>query len=650
MAPQLSPPQLTLRAVCTGAALGGMLSLCNVYMGLKIGWSLNMSVTAALLSYGGYQLLGHARARRGKAHQDWGLLENNINQTAASAAASISSAGLVAPIPAWTLITGQSLSTGQLMVWTGSVALFGVLIAVGLRRQLIERDQLTFPYGVATAETVKEMYARGAEAMVRVKMLIGGVCLGSLSKCFIYWIKIKHIALPSQTLSKALGLTWHNLTLSLSTSPLFIAVGALIGLRSGLSMLLGGLVAWGVIAPMIIHQGWIMGDLVSGDLTSKVSLLDPQWSALHSEKMWFKQLVTWLLWPGVAMMVSASLSAFLFSVSAMRRKSSSSLDQQSQDRASSEDISNDESTLTLQDQTRIQASSLQIGHATSASGPTSDEVPRGTYLALLTVVILISVCLQSLFFGISLGLAIFGIMLTFVLAIVAARVSGETGLTPIGAMGKVTQLTFGLLAPGQVSANLMTANVTGGAASQCADLLHDLKTGLLIGASPRQQTYAQLAGVISGAFCGSFAYLILVGDHQHLMQLWDDPAWAMPAVVQWRAVAELFQGGIDQLPAGAISAMMWGAILGVVFTCLERFTPSKLRAWIPSPTAVGLAFVIPGYYSISMALGSCIAWLLSRFVTSWAQRFVIVLASGIIAGDSLTGVVIAIRELILTPG
>ena len=106
----------------------------------------------------------------------------------------------------------------------------------------------------------------------------------------------------------------------------------------------------------------------------------------------------------------------------------------------------------------------------------------------------LSILLQGLFFGIGWGLAAFGIVLTFLLAIVAARVSGETGLTPIGAMGKVTQLTFGLIESGQVSTNLMAANVTGGAASQCGDLLHDLKTGLMVNTRPRHQVYAQCAG------------------------------------------------------------------------------------------------------------------------------------------------------------
>ncbi|MDP6945052.1 MAG: OPT/YSL family transporter, partial [Myxococcota bacterium] len=136
----LDDPQLTARAVITGMLLGGILSLCNVYMGLKIGWGFNMSITAALLSYGFY----HAATQMFRT-REWGMLENNINQTAASSAASISSAGLVAPIPAWTLITGQELSIPELIVWTLSVSLVGVVVAVSLRRQMLINDALPFP-------------------------------------------------------------------------------------------------------------------------------------------------------------------------------------------------------------------------------------------------------------------------------------------------------------------------------------------------------------------------------------------------------------------------------------------------------------------------------------------------------------------------
>ena len=143
-----SQAQFTLRAVLTGMVFGGVLSLCNIYTGLKIGWLMGMSMTAALLSYGFWQLVQVSGRGRGLT-----IYETNISQTAASAAASIGAAGLVAPIPALTMLTGQTLSWPALVIWTFSVCLVGIVVAVGLRRQLIEEDSLPVPSGSATANT-----------------------------------------------------------------------------------------------------------------------------------------------------------------------------------------------------------------------------------------------------------------------------------------------------------------------------------------------------------------------------------------------------------------------------------------------------------------------------------------------------------------
>ena len=174
--------QFTLRAVCTGAVLGAVLVPCNVYSGLKIGWSFNMSIAAALLSCGFW---GLARRLGGTRVPAWGLLENNINQTAASSAASIISAGLVAPIPALAILTGQTLSWPALSVWLLTVSLIGVLVGVALRRQMLEVQKLPFPAGTATAETVREIYAAGSEAATRIRWLLGGGLLSGGMKLLV---------------------------------------------------------------------------------------------------------------------------------------------------------------------------------------------------------------------------------------------------------------------------------------------------------------------------------------------------------------------------------------------------------------------------------------------------------------------------------
>lgn len=92
--------------------------------------------------------------------------------------------------------------------------------------------------------------------------------------------------------------------------------------------------------------------------------------------------------------------------------------------------------------------------------------------------------------------------LAICLAAVAARVVGATGIPPIGAIGQLSQLSFGIVAPGQVPINLMSANTAGGSAGQCTDLMNDFKVGRAIGATPRKQLIAQTLGILSVASSG----------------------------------------------------------------------------------------------------------------------------------------------------
>ena len=586
--------QCTLRAVLTGMIVGGVLSLCNLYTGLKVGWGMGMSVTAALIGYGFWQLLkltGRVRP--------FGILETNINQTAASSASAISSAGLVAPIPALTMLTGQTLEWGELVLWTFSVCLVGIVVGAGLRRQMIVVDQLTFPGGVATGNTLLEIYSHGKAAAQRLWMLGGMASLAAAVKITEHVAKLEKLAMPGSFAAKSggglekagvAGYTPANLGFALEPTAMRYAVGALIGPRVGVSMMLGAAVAWGWLAPHAFEAGWV-----------PPGPDDPA-------KSWYGAGLQWLLWPGVAMMVTAALTSFAFSwksiTSAFRRKPA--------DKPAEEDYG-------------------------------GDILPGKWFAVAIVAVTAFSVVLQVLYFNINPVIATLGVLLTFLLALVAARVSGETNITPVGAMGKVTQLVFAILSPGQPAANLMSANVTGGAASQCADLMHDLKTGHMLGANPRPQFVAQICGALAGALVGCAGYLILIKDPA--TELLTDK-WPAPSVASWKAVAELFMQGTGALPAGAVQGMIIGGVAGILLAVLEKTLPKKAALWVPSPTSVGLAFVIPAYNAISMFLGATTAWALGRWVPDWTSRFLIIAASGLIAGESLSGVVLAVMEIL----
>nr|WP_241509329.1 OPT/YSL family transporter [Stutzerimonas zhaodongensis] len=176
--------ELTLRALLTGLLLGAVLTPSNIYSGLKIGWSFNMSIIALLVGFAFWQSL--ARVLRRPA---WTLHESNINQTTASSAASIISSGLVAPIPAYTLIAGQQFDTLPLVAWVFSVSFLGIWVAWYLRPSLIIETQLRFPEGMATLATMQQIYSHGAEAARRLWVLGSAALLAALTKLLdgLWW-------------------------------------------------------------------------------------------------------------------------------------------------------------------------------------------------------------------------------------------------------------------------------------------------------------------------------------------------------------------------------------------------------------------------------------------------------------------------------
>jgi uncharacterized oligopeptide transporter (OPT) family protein len=164
-----------------------------------------------------------------------------------------------------------------------------------------------------------------------------------------------------------------------------------------------------------------------------------------------------------------------------------------------------------------------------------------------------------------------------------------------------------------------------------------LKCGYLLGGNPRRQTIAQFFGVLGGSIVSVPAYLFVVQRNPEQL---GSAALPAPAAKVWAGVAELLAKGIEALPAGALWAIAFGAAAGAVLTLLEEFAPERLRPWIPSPTGLGIAGVIPAFNSISMFVGALLAWLFAKASPRAAEAYTIPVSSGLIAGESLVGVAI----------
>ena len=327
--------------------------------------------------------------------------------------------------------------------------------------------------------------------------------------------------------------------------------------------------------------------------------------------VWFGPLVEWLLWPGATLMVTASLTSFALSVGRMLRPG-------------------------LGDSRADESAASEETNATKAVSPL-------LVAAALAAVVILCVAAQGMIFSIGIIEALVAVALSYVLAIVAARVSGETAITPIGALGKITQFSFAAISPGNITTNLMSANVTGGAAGQCADLMHDLRTGQIIGATPAFQIIAQTFGVLIGGFVAAATYLMLIPDPQAQLIT---PEWPAPAVATWKAVAETLAVGTDAIPPGALPAITIAAVTGIALAVAEKFAPERWRHLVPSASAIGLGFVIPAWNAISLFLGAVLAAIFTAAAPGTAARLIVVIAAGLIVGESLAGVVGALATLI----
>lgn len=581
-------PQLTVRAVLVGMMIGAVMCLSNLYVFFKTGWSMGVTITAAILAFAVFRLLGALRIAR----TPLTALENNALTTVASGAGFMTGGGNMAAFGALLMVTAVRPPQLPMVAWFGAIAALGVFTAIPIKRQLINAEGLPFPTGKATAETLRAIHGEGghADAANEGSKQARALGLGALFAAALAWLRDAKAAwmpfnVPAQfplplTLGGRPALEW---TLALKSEVVLFGAGALMSFRTGWSLLLGGLLTYGVLAPALFAGG-----------------------VLHATG--YKAIVGWTVWPGAAVLVASGLTSFALDWKSVARSFSG-------------------------------MAGIFTRRAAGVAADPMDEVecPGWWFPAGFVVLGPIVVVLMTLLFHIPWWAGVIAVPLAVVMGFIAARVTGETDVTPTKALGPVTQLLYGVITPGNLSGNIMSANVTGGIGLHAADLLTTLKTGRLLGGSPRVQFYAQLFGVLAGAAVVVPAFNILIPDPSVL----GTDAWPAPSCLVWAGVSKAFAGGIGTLDPTARTAIFAGLGLGIALVLLERFAPRPLRAWVPSPAGLGIAMVVPGSNSIAMFLGAFVAMLVGRFHPTAGRRYVVPVASGLIAGESLMGVAIA---------
>jgi uncharacterized oligopeptide transporter (OPT) family protein len=449
-----------------------------------------------------------------------------------------------------------------------------------------------------------------------------------------------------------------------------IGAGGLMGIRTGVSILLGAAINYAILAPWMIQRGDIVPSLKG--------------------TIGFREITFWSLWCGVAMMTVASILTFFAKpeilLSAFRGLWGGS--KPVPPVADAPGSPNEGGTFMEESITTEPVAGLRThltddapppltpppgADAPGSPAPGSTEVLAHIELPLKVSLIgipllgLLVVWMAHVFFGIEPLLSVVALALVFVFCLIAINSTGLTSITPIGAMGKLTQLTFGALAPGNREVNLMTAGITGEVASHSANLLMDIKPGYMLGAKPRQQAIGHVLGVIAGAVLSvPVFYMFFVTDRDpatdsnvHLG--WEQAVSAegphiqgevsfgnnpMPGATVWKAVADILAQGLDQIPVSAQWAALAGVIVGIVFELLRLKSQNRFPL---SPVAIGLGFVIPFSTCLAMFAGAFIFWLFEKSCPnkeSAVHRVVVQnqepICAGLIAGGALMGIVVAV--------
>jgi putative OPT family oligopeptide transporter len=583
-------PQLTVRAIIMGSLLGCIMSLTNIYVGLKTGWGLGVAITACILSFSIWR--GLRVVMPFVIRSDFSILENNCMQSTATAAGVSVGGTMVSAIAAMMMITGKPMNFWILLWWNILLAIVGVAMAVPMKRQMINREQLRFPSGTAAAETLRSLHATVTGAVQKARALgvaglVGAVVAWVRDGTFLFMPWNMPSSVPFGKLA-ILGTPLRTLTMQWDLGLVMIGAGAIMGFRVAWSMLLGAVVNYLVLAPIMIHRGVI----VAGDPQAGIA---------------FRDITRWSLWAGASMMVVASFVPLFFQGKTIGRA--------------------------LAGLTRMGRG----GDRKTQDLLASIEVPNSWFWAFFIPAGAALVWMQHHYWQISVPMGVLSVLLTFVLSVVACRATGETDTTPVGALGKVTQLTYGALAPSNMTTNIMTASVTANASGCAADLLTDLKSGYLLGANARKQFIAQMAGILPGAIVVGLAWNVLVPNAEVL----GGDKFPAPAAMVWKGVAEFLSLGVGSLHPTARIAAVCGALLGLILPLLERAFPKK-KKFIPNPIGLGLSFVVQGFNCISMFVGALIALVLTKARPKTAEDYVIPVASGVIAGESLMAVVITL--------
>ena len=586
--------EVTPRAVILGVLIGAVMGVANVYLGLFAGMTVSASIPAAVISMG--ILRGLMR--------DGTVLENNIVQTIASAGESLA-AGIIFTMPALVIAgvwTDFDFLVTTLVAITGG--LLGVLFMIPLRKPMIvEDDELTYPEGVACAQVLRA----GEEGGSGLKLVFGALGLGALIK-----LGTDAFSIIAGEIKKSFFLAQGHFTLGIFAAPALIGVGFIVGVNIAILVFLGGAISWLMAGPVL--------------------------SAMDFANVLAEEDVAAALKPNLRMLgVGAMVVGGLWSILMIRKGIVRGL------------------------QETLGGYKASMHSEVRSERTESDMEPRWILLLVAATSLIILWLYHHLTgqIGVSVLATVLMVICSFFFVAVAAYIVGLVGSSnsPVSGMTICSVLftsafifLFGFRGELAILATMGVAGVVCCATCTSGDVCQDLKTGHLVGATPKRQQWVEVLGVVTASFVMWWALDTLhqgygIGTNAHIADATAPPLEAPQAQLFANLMSGFF--GDSAIPWGLVAA---GALIGLAIILIDQLVlkprRSRFRMHV-MPVAVGM--YLPFGLSTAILLGGVVAWLAGRGAKSEEARHRglergVILASGLIAGEAIAGVLIAIPK------
>jgi len=600
-----SPPELTLRVVVVGILLGILMTAANAYLGLYAGMTVSASIPAAVMSMIILRSL----------FNDVSILENNSVQTMASAGESLA-AGIIFTVPAMLVIgLWDDIQWLDTLIIATLGGLLGTMFTIALRRLFIVEEALPYPEGVACRE-VLVAGEEGGEGALAILYALG---IGA-----IYGLMVKGFEVTQHTVESAVGFLGTRLYAGMDLSIALLSVGYIVGVRIASYIFLGGVIGFGLLVPMygLIH-GWPTSD----------SLVDGFYG------IWAEQI----RYVGVGAMVVGGV----YTLWSMRKTIITGL--------SKALIKTDDDVEPLRTEIDLPLDKVIM------------------FCGVLVVLTFLFYWKSTGSFGLALAGALFLAVVSFFFAAVAGYIAGVVGSSnsPVSGMTIATllftvalvwvvgDLLLGLGREELMLATLLIAAVVASSAAIAGDVMQDLKTGHMVGATPWRQQVAEIIGVITGAIVIGPTLALLHDAFQISKTACANTNLNLAAADQYDCSNALFAPQAELI--GAIIQGAFGGDLNLQMVTLGALIAVVLIYLRMPVMSVAIGIYLPLGLSVPIMLGGIISYFalrtahfrvdgtLNRIPSKEAATAAkevenrgVLIGAGFIAGESILGVLIAV--------